>query len=121
MANRVSVTSQSLAMTGLVPALTAPTADGDVIDGGKTFLMVDNASGAAINVTVSATASQYGLTLENLIVAVAAGTNALIGPFPLSAFAQPAGANASGGNDQGRVYVSYSAVGSVTRAVVAYP
>jgi hypothetical protein len=56
---------------------------------------------------------------EDLVVTVPDGARRLIGPFPKRTFGQPAGANESEGNDQGRVYVDYSATTSVTRAVVA--
>lgn len=118
MANRISVTSQPVVLAGLAVNLTAPTADGDVVDIASTMLMVDNASGASITVTVLATRTVQGLDVEDLAVTVAAGKIALI-PLPGGLFEQPAGANASGGNDQGRAYVNYSSIGSVTRAVVS--
>lgn len=121
MANRISVTSQPLALSGVAVALTAPTVDGDVIDAGQTFLMVDNASGSSITVTALSPRTVDGvLTVGPLAVAVGAGVTKLIGPFNGSTFGQLSGANASGGNDQGRVYVNYSAIASVTRAVVSY-
>jgi hypothetical protein len=109
---RVSVTTQPVVRTGLNPALTGPTVDGDIIDAGRVALWVDNASAGSVSVTVQATASQDGLDLQNLVVAVPAGERRLIGPFPQRTFGRSTGA------DAGRVYVDYSAVTSVTRAVI---
>jgi hypothetical protein len=115
---RVNVTTQLVTRAGLTPVLTEPTADGDVIDTGRVALYVVNGSGAPINVTVTSTASQDGLAVEDLVVAVAAAVTKLIGPLPPRTFAQPAGAVESGGDDAGRVYVDYSAQTDVDRAVV---
>lgn len=121
---RASQTSQAWGLNpgGVAPNYTAPAVspNGDVIDAGKVMLLVKNGSGASINVTVTATATVTGLLVSNLVVPVAAAAEEIIGPFPAKTFGQPAGANQSGGNDQGRVYVDYSAVASVTRAVVSY-
>jgi hypothetical protein len=110
---RVSVTTQTAVGYKLAPALTAPTVDGDVIDVGKVRLWVMNGSGGSINVTVQTPATVRGLDVSELVVAVAAGQTALLGPFPKDVFGRTSGA------DQGRAYVDYSAVASVTRAVVA--
>ncbi|HEY3691255.1 MAG TPA: hypothetical protein VGL46_13265 [Pseudonocardiaceae bacterium] len=125
MANRISTVSQVWPPNGLVGGVAldysvAVTADGDVVDAGKTQLIVTNGSGSSINVTAHATRTVKGLAVTNLVVAVAAGKTELIGPFDKDIFGQPSGANASGGDDQGRVYVDYSAITTVTRAVVAY-
>lgn len=112
---RASQTTQQIVRTGLTPALTAPTADGDIVDCGNVALMVTNGSGSSINVTVQATASLDGLDVADLVVAVAAGATRLIGPLPVRTFGQP-----SGSADAGRAYVDYSAVASVTRAVVGF-
>lgn len=116
---RVDVTTQQVTRDGLVPVLTEPTADGDAVDCGQVALYVTNGSVSSINVTVAATAAQDGLDVEDLVVAVAAGATALIGPLPARTFGQPAGAVESGGDDQGRAYVDYSAQTDVDRAVVA--
>jgi hypothetical protein len=117
---RVDVTTQKIVLTGLVPTLTEPTADGDVVDAGQVALYVTNGSGSPVNVTVEATAAQDGLDVEDLVVAVAAGATALIGPLPARTFAQDAGAVESGDDDEGRVYVDYSAQTDVDRAVVSF-
>lgn len=111
---RVDVTTQQIVATGLVPNKTAPTADGDVIDAGSCAVLVTNGSGAPINVTAQTPQTVAGLAVAELIVPVAAGATALIGPFPRSTYGRPSGA------DKGRVYVDYSAQASVTRAVVGF-
>lgn len=120
MTAKTSVTTQKITRAGLVAALTAAPAAGDVIDTGYRALVVNNASGASITVTVATTPVIDGLALTSLAVSVAAATTAYIGPFPLNTFGQLSGAVDSGGNDQGRAYVTYSAVTSVTRAVIGF-
>jgi hypothetical protein len=114
MAPRVNVTTQQITRAGLVPAMTAPTVDGDVVDCGPVALYVNNASGGVCTVTVQSPVTVDGLDVSELSVAVAAGTVRLIGPLPARTFGQPAGAA-----DAGRAYVNYSVQASVTRAVVA--
>lgn len=111
---RISVTTQAITRAGLAPVLTAPNADGDVIDVGRVAIYVNNASGGSINVTVQTPVTVDGLTVEDPVIAVAAGTVKLIGPLPARLFARPAG-----GADAGRAYVNYSAQASVSRAVVS--
>lgn len=110
---RTSVVTQQITRAGLNPTLTQPTVDGDVVDIGATFLYVDNASVASVNVTVQTPVTVDGLNVEELIVAVPAGQFRLIGPFPPRTFAQP-----TTSPDAGRAYVDYSAQTSVTRAVL---
>lgn len=111
---RVDVTTQKIVGTGLAPNMTAPTADGDVIDSGAVAVMVTNGSAGSINVTVQTPATQAGLAVAEQIVAVAGSATKLIGPFPKGTYGQPSG------DDEGRVYVDYSAQASVTRAVVGF-
>lgn len=119
---RVSVTTQQITRTGLVPVTAEPTIDGDAIDTGETALYLVNASAGTVTVTVAATAAQDGLNVEDLVVNVVAGATALIGPFPMRTFGQPAGAIETGGDDEGRAYVDYlpdPPVG-LDRAVVSF-
>ncbi|MEQ4301591.1 hypothetical protein ABNF97_09390 [Plantactinospora sp. B6F1] len=112
---RASQTTQQITRTGLEPVLTEPTVDGDIVDCGNVALMVVNGSAGSINVTVTATASQDGLDLEDLVVAVPAGDTMLIGPLPKRTFGQ-----ASDSADAGRAYVDYSAQTDVDRAVISF-
>lgn len=113
---RASQVTQVPVAGTLLPVLTAPAVspNGDVVDAGAhNYLIVDNASGGSITVTVTATATQDGLAVSNLVVPVAAATRRHIGPLHGRTFGQTSGV------DAGRVYVDYSAVASVTRGVVA--
>lgn len=116
---RTSKTTQVAAGYAVVPALAAANALGHVIDAGSVRLVVANASGGDVDVTVSATAALGGLDVEDLVVTVATATTAWIGPFAKGTFGQPAGAVESGADDQGRVYVGFESVTSVTCGVVA--
>jgi hypothetical protein len=109
---RAPQTTQVATNYKLAPTLTQPTADGDIVDTGDVRVWVHNGSGGSINVTVTATATVEGLAVGNLVVAVAAGTDALIGPIPKTAFGQKTG------DHKGRAFVDYSSQTSVTRAVV---
>lgn len=114
---RVSVASQPVVKTGLVPAFTAPTSgvgNGDIIDTGRVVLVVNNAGGSSITVTALTPITVDGLNLEDLVVTVAAGAVEYLGPFSASTFGQP-----TGSADAGRAYVEYSSVTSVTRAVLS--
>jgi hypothetical protein len=102
----------SLGVADLNP--TAPDALGDVVDPG-TYLFVDNGSGGSINVTVQTPGVEgpgVGLAVADNVVAVPAGKFAVIYLDP-SLYQRPR----SAGSDIGKVYVDYSAVASVTRAV----
>lgn len=114
---RVSLTAQQITRDGLVPALTAPTVDGDVVDSGLVALMVTNNGAAAHTVTVQSPVTIDGLAVEELTVSVAAGSTVLVGPFPRRTFGQPVGSA-----DEGRVYVDYD-TGSdadLVRGVVSF-
>lgn len=117
---REDVTTQKITRDGLVPVPTAPTVDGDVIDTGQVALYATNIGVGALDVTVQSTATQDGLAVVDLVVNVAAGDTVLIGPFPARTFGQPAGANESGGDDQGRAYVDYATPADWERAVVSF-
>jgi hypothetical protein len=111
---RASQTTQPIVQTGTTATLTAPAVspNGDIIDTGRTILMVDNAGGSSITVTITPTKTIAGLSLTPLVVTVAAGAIKLIGPFPPAVFGQ-----LNGSADFSRAYVDYSAVASVTRGV----
>lgn len=102
----------SLGVADLNP--TAPDALGDVCDPG-TYLEVRNASGGSITVTVQTPGVEgpgAGLAVADNAVVVAAGKSAVIF-LDASLYQRPRTA----GSDVGKVYVDYSAVASVTRAV----
>ena len=102
---------QQIINTGLVPAYSAAAGGGDTFNpGDNTFLHAKNASGAPITVTVdSKTPSNFGTDVD-LVVAVAAGSERMIGPLPASRFQDPT---------TGLGNVTYSGVTSLTVAVLA--
>lgn len=118
---RVNVTTQPVPLAGLTPNLTAPTASNDVCDIGRCALLVSNASGASINVTVVVPALVDGdLAVGPRVVAVAAGAVNKMIPLTSPHYRQTAASVDSGQTgDVGRAYVNYSAVASVTRGVVS--
>ena len=109
------LTIQTVTISGLEPTYVAATAtDGDMWrNSGKEFLHVINASGGSINVTVLTPATVDGLAIEDKVVAVPAGEDRMIGTFKPAHYNNPAG-----GTDPGKIYVEYSAVTSVTVAVI---
>lgn len=101
---------------GAVVALSAAPTDGDIIEfAANTFLVVDNASGGSINVTLVNPNTEYGLDVADRVVAVAAGARKHI-PVP-SYMKQPVGTLDASVDVGGKVLVNYSAVTSVTRGV----
>ena len=114
---RVSQTTQVATYPGLLPNHTAPTVDGDIVDvDSKTFLSVINGGGAPINVTVVTPEVVDGdLAIADRVVAVPVGTTPKLIPLSSNHYKQQSGA------DAGRAYVDYSAIASVTRAVVRLP
>jgi hypothetical protein len=99
-------------LTGAVPALVAVASSDSFQNNGARILHVKNASGGSINVTIddpnSATPSNATSFNPDVVVAVAAGAEKYIGPFPPARF-----------NDaNGFVNVSYSAITSVTAEVI---
>lgn len=114
---RVSQTTQVAPRAGLLPAHTAPTVDGDIVDvGSGYFLSVINGGGAPINVTVQTPRVIDGdLAVADRVVAVPVGTTPKLIPLNSVEYRQ-----LSGSTDVGRAYVDYSAITSVTRAVVSF-
>jgi hypothetical protein len=109
---RTSPATQVVVDAGLAVTLTAPSVDGDIAEAGRSFAIVDNASGVSINVTLSNPNTVEGLDVADRVVAVAAGARKLI-PIP-SQFKQATDAV----EGPGMALINYSAVASVTRAIV---
>lgn len=110
---RTTLSAQKVVVTGLVPSLVTPDASGAILPAGN-ILMVKNASGGSINVTVETPETRVGLAVADEVVAVANGATALIGPFAAATFVRPTGAS-----DAGTIYVDFSSVTSVTCAALA--
>ena len=109
---RTALASQALVDEGITVAMTAANVNGHSIDGGgDTILLVNNGSGASINVTIQTAATTDGLAVADQVVAVAVGALKAIGPFRSATYDR-----AAGDTDGGKVYVDFSAVTTVTCA-----
>lgn len=103
--------TQAIGTAGLSPAFTAPDALGDVVEVG-TLVLVKNGAGAPITLTLKSTATVEGLALPDRALVVAAGATGVL-PVHAGVARRPADP------DAGKAYLDYSAVASVTRAVVS--
>lgn len=105
-----ALNAQSIDRGGLVPAYANAAAGGDTFTpSNETILHVKNGSGSAMTVTVATPGTEIGLDIADVEVAVAAGAEAMIGPFPHEHFADPA---------DGQAHVTYTDATSVTVAVL---
>lgn len=105
------LTVSTITRSGIAPTYVAAAALGDAfVNTGRIFLHVKNGGGGSINVTVAeqVTADIAGYTATDLVVAVPAGAERMIGPFPRSAY----------NDSNGKVQVSYSDETSVTVAAL---
>ena len=106
---RVTIARSTVTLSGLELA----TADANSADGmqfqnnGNQILFVDNGSGSSIDVTIDMAADQYGRE-GSKVVAVPAGEQRFIGPFPPTPFSQ-----------NGYVTVDFSASEDVEVAVLS--
>lgn len=109
------MTVQPISLAGLAPTYGAVTASDTFPNDGKTYLHVKNGSGASINVTLDDvnTVSPPNATSFNpdVVVAVPAGGERIIGPVPPSRF----------NNATGLTTVTYSATTTVTAAAIQLP
>ena len=79
---------------------------------GSEIVHVINGSGGSITVTAVTPATQAGLAIADLAVAIPAGEDRFIGRLSKKTFNQPSGADAD------KVYLDYSSVTSLTVAVL---
>jgi hypothetical protein len=101
-------------LSGLLPSHTAVTADGDIVDVGKNFLSVINGGAGPITVTIQTPGVVDGdLAIADREVTVPVGTTPKLIPLTSPNYRQPADSV-----NAGRALVDYSAITSVTRAVV---
>jgi len=109
---RTDLTTQVIIPSGTTPSYSAANVDGNMfVNNGAEFLHVINGSGGSINVTLTTPATVDGLAIEDPVIAVGAGADAMIGPFNTSLYNQKTGV------DKGKVYVDYSGVTSLTVGV----
>lgn len=102
---------QPFVTDGLAAAYTAPTANNDQIaNNGKRVLHVKNGSGSSLTVTENIGGAINGHSPAAIPVTIAAGADKFFGPWP-----------ASYNQADGNVYIDYSAVATITRAVLELP
>lgn len=109
---RTAITPQRATSAGLAPAYEAANGLGNSFPlvAGRA-LHVKNASAAAVTVTVPTPGTVDGLAIADRTISVAAGGDQLIGLGTNAAYRQP----------DGTALVDYSAVASVTVAVIDVP
>ena len=100
-----TLTVQDVNSGGAVPTYAAAAGGGDQFSNdGKTMIHVKNGSGGSITVTVASQVSCSQGATHNTAVAIAAGAEKMIGPFPTDRY-----------NDaNGFVQLTYSGVTSLT-------
>lgn len=100
---------QEFQTVGINPTFGAAAAGGDsYLNNGTTYLFVKNQSASSINVTADAVRQcDFGFD-HDLVTAVPAGQTVKIGPLAYNRF----------NDNNNRVSISYSAVASITVAVV---
>jgi hypothetical protein len=102
------LTKQNVTRAGVVPAYTAAAGGGDeFVPGDETYLHVKNGSGGSITVTIVTPRTAKGQAIADVAVAIAAGAEKLIGPFPDEDYADPSDPNR-------RADITYSGVTSLT-------
>lgn len=111
---RAALTPQAVVPGGLAVNLTGATADGDSFAAGRVMLYVLNGDDQPIVVTAVTPVTVQSLAVQDAGGSVPAGSFRLFGPFPRSVYGQPYGEA-----DEGKVYVNYSSVDSVTRALIS--
>lgn len=112
------LTVQNIAKAGVAPTYGAVAASDTFLNIGdeRTYLHVQNGSGASINVTITARKTSVKvpgvgqLAIANLVIAVPATSERIIGPFS-EAF----------NDSDGLVTVGYSATATVTAGVFRLP
>ncbi|MGL5709969.1 MAG: hypothetical protein ACRCW9_03895 [Cetobacterium sp.] len=106
-----AIAVQSMLNTGTVVTTESANADGNYFNNdGHTYLQVTNGGGSSINVTIASPVNCSQGSTHPIVVAVGAGVTKYIGGFDKTRFNDPV---------TGRVNVTYSAVTTVTVAVVS--
>jgi FtsP/CotA-like multicopper oxidase with cupredoxin domain len=111
---RTALASQTADADGLTVAFTAANVDGHTIGGGgDVILLVDNASGGTVDVTVQTPATQDGLAIADQVITCADAAVTAIAGLASRTYDRPSGAT-----DAGKVYVDFASVTSVTVAAL---
>ena len=104
------LTVQDVTRAGVNVTLAAASTNGDTfVNNGRVYLRVKNGSGSSTNVVVTPNVFTDGLPSTSRTVAIAAGVEKYIGPFPADIYNDPA---------TGQMLVTYSSATSMTVAAV---
>jgi hypothetical protein len=104
-----TLSAQNVVLTGLLPVYTAADATGNnFLNDGMVFLHVKNGDVASKTVTLTTPNLVEGIAIADPTVVIPAGEDRMIGPFPTGPF----------NDSSGKANVTYSAVTSVTVALV---
>ncbi len=112
---KTALTVQAIAQAGIIPTYQAV----DAVNGnkfpndGSTFLHIKNGSASPITATVTSVPDPYGRT-GDIVINVAAGAEAVAGPYAPGLFNQGVGSA-----DAGNAYVTFSSSTTVTAAVIS--
>jgi hypothetical protein len=111
----VAVTPAAPLMTGAAWAWTAVDSSAAyfAVNSGNTALLINNAGGGNVNVTIKRYATFDGDAVADRIVAVLAGTKKVIGMFPTAVYNIKTGANA------GKISFAFSGEVGVTFTLLA--
>ncbi len=102
---RTALTVNDVVRSGLAWAPSAANVDGhSILNNGHVVLYVKNGGGAGINVTIQTPGTVDGNAISDLVVAVAAAGEKILGPFPPDIYNQ----------STGDLYVDFSGVTTVT-------
>lgn len=100
---------QTISQAGSAPTFTAVSSSDTFANDGRTMLVVKNGSGGSVNVTPApSVACSQGVVHAGVPVAVPAGAERWIGPFPPAIFG-------------GTVTVAFSATATITAAPIRQP
>jgi hypothetical protein len=104
------LTVQKIALIGITPVFNVAAVGGDTfINNGRTFLHVKNGGASSITVTIdSKVLSNYGTDVD-IVITIPAGSEKIFGMFDQVRF----------GSNLGIANIAYSAVTSVTVAVIS--
>lgn len=109
---RADFTNQQIdRVSGIVPTYAAAQAPGSgsnaFLNNGRTFIHIKNGGASPITATFQTPIDVNGLAVADLAITIANGAEKMVGPFETNIFNQ----------SDGKVYVDWSAVTSVTAAV----
>lgn len=111
---RDAITVTSVVVTGTTDALAAASGDGHkFVNNERTWVVILNSYTATITATFVTPATQGGLAIADVDVALTAGQRRLVGPFSSGLF------NQQSGTDKGMVYLNWdtAVTGTVASSV----